>query len=344
MDYLLRLRFLFNKYLQLSCTAEELEELIALLQQADADEMLTEPMQELWERLRVNKVGYEVDWDKMYNTVLGSEEIFSSPGRGGSGNIWRMWWRIAAVVVVLIAGTGGYWYFVHHPGTDVKKLTVAAENNKPVQAENKRQTIHLPDGSTVILNARSKLSYPSAFTSRTREVYLTGEGYFDIKHNSRQPFLVHAGKIVTKVLGTAFDIKAYPADESVEITVTRGKVQVLKENKNLGLVIANQQISFSNKTEQYAQKTVDTKPIVAWKPQEISFNDITMLEAAKKIEQRFNTVVEFGNPAVKNCRVTATFSEDDMLDEILTVICGVSKSNYIIQTNKILINGKGCNE
>ena len=103
-------------------------------------------------------------------------------------------------------------------------------------------------------------------------------------------------------------------------------------------------ISFSKKTEEFVQKTVDSKVLVAWKPEEIAFNDIPMLEAAKRIEQRFGVVVEFANPAIKNCRVTATFSEDDMLDEILTVICGVTKSNFTIQNNKITIDGKGCNE
>jgi ferric-dicitrate binding protein FerR (iron transport regulator) len=92
------------------------------------------------------------------------------------------------------------------------------------------------------------------------------------------------------------------------------------------------------------QQVVDTRPLVAWKPQEISFNDISMAEAADSIRQRFGMTVEFANPAIKNCRVTATFSEDDMLDEILAVICGVTRSDYMIQNNKIIINGKGCTE
>src|SRR6185312_10166531 len=209
---------------------------------------------------------------------------------------------------------------------------------------NKRQTIHLPDGSTAILNADSHLDYPSAFTGRTREIYLSGEAYFDIKHDPSKPFLVHTGKIVTRVLGTAFDIRAYPDDETIKVTVTRGKVQVLKENKSLGLLTANQQISFSKTTEQAIRKTVDSKALVAWKPEEIAFNDISMLDAAKKIEERFNVQVEFANPLIKNCRVTATFSEDDMLDEMLTVVCGVTKSEYTIQNNKIIIDGKGCTD
>jgi ferric-dicitrate binding protein FerR (iron transport regulator) len=143
-------------------------------------------------------------------------------------------------------------------------------------------------------------------------------------------------------LGTAFDIKAYPGDESIEVTVTHGKVQVLRENKSMGLLTANQQISFSKKTEEYAQKQVNAAAIIAWAPDEISFDDLTMQEVARQLEQRFSVVIDFANPAIRNCRVTATFSGDDKLTEMLTVICGVSQSNYTIQNNKIIIDGKGC--
>jgi transmembrane sensor len=343
MDHLYRLHFLFDKYLRRQCTGAELEELIALLQEADAEKSLTEPMQELWLRLKDDTTTHEVDWDKMYNTILNAAENEASP-MFNRNNVFKIWYKAAAAVIVLIVAAGGYLYFSNHTKTIAENNIAENKNSNKEQPINKRQTIHLPDGSTVILNADSKLNYPAAFSGNTREVYLTGEGYFDIKHNPKQPFLVHAGKIITKVLGTAFDIKAYPLDESVEVTVTRGKVQVLKENKSLGLVTANQQISFSKKTELFAQKIVDAKLVIAWKPGEIIFNDITMQEAAKRIEQRFNTTIEFANPAIKNCMVTATFSEDDLEEEILTVICGVSKSNYTILNNKITIDGKGCNE
>jgi transmembrane sensor len=68
-----------------------------------------------------------------------------------------------------------------------------------------------------------------------------------------------------------------------------------------------------------------------------------MEEAARKIEQRFAIPVEFVHQSAKNCRVTATFSEDDLVEELLTVICAVSKTEYTITNNKIIIDGKGCN-
>jgi transmembrane sensor len=88
---------------------------------------------------------------------------------------------------------------------------------------------------------------------------------------------------------------------------------------------------------------VNVQPVMAWKPEEVSFDDITMEEAARRIGQRFNVTVSFVNPVVKDCRVTATFYLEDDLDEIMTVICGVSQSNFVIKGNTIVIDGKGCN-
>jgi transmembrane sensor len=336
-----RLPYLFNKYLQRKSSPKEVEELIQLLQQTGADESLTEPMQDLWRELKNDKTEHSVDWNKMFTQIRNSEEDLLALYRRRNYHRKRGWWLVAAAILFLFAGTGVYWFNKVNSTENSKGPPVNTAGHQQQQT-GKRHTIHLSDGSTVVLNADSKLDYPSAFNGKTREVYLVGEGYFDVLHNHRQSFLVHAGKITTKVLGTTFDIKAYPADEAIEITVKRGKVQVLNENKNMGLVTANHQISFIKKTGQYVQKPVDVKAIFAWKPSEIVFNDITMEEAVNKVVKRFNMTVYFVNPAIKDCRITATFSEDDQLEEILSVICTVSKASYSVENNKIVINGKGC--
>ncbi|HEX9513847.1 MAG TPA: FecR domain-containing protein [Puia sp.] len=346
-DY--KLQQLFAKYLQRRCTPEEVAELISLLQQGDAEESLSEPMQTLWGQLKEDKTEHPVDWDKMYGNLRRTEEdLFSlhqrrtRPAYKLHYLFHRAWFKVAAILILCMMVSAAYWALTGN-NRKLRPAPAAGENVGGIlSALNKKQIIHLPDGSTVILNADSKLDYPASFAGKYREAYLTGEGYFDIVHHARMPFLVHTGKITTRVLGTAFNIKAYPADEAIEVTVTHGKVQVERENKNMGLLTADQQISFSKKTEVYVQKKVDIKQVTAWKPEEIRLDDVTMEEAATRIGQRFKVIIEFANPAIKNCRVTATFYEDDLLNEIMTVICGVSQSNFTIHDNKIIIDGKGC--
>lgn len=335
MDNSARLQWLFDKYLQRRCTPQELEELIALLQQAGSDNLLSPPMEEVWDQLKSETTSYDVDWENMYSTIRTTREfqpLKKSPVR-------RYWYTIAASILLVFAAAA--WYMQQGKPNAPAEKVAAVSTPKPQNAM--RQTIHLPDGSTVVLNANSRLNYPPSFSGATREVFLSGEAFFDIRPDAKKPFLVHTGRITTKVLGTSFNIKAYSNQELVEVTVTRGKVQVLKDNRSLGLITASQQISYTNSNEKVEQKIVDIKPVIAWKPEEIYFNDITMEEALKQIGERFHMEAVFKNDAVKKCRVTATFSGDDQADEILAVISAVSKSTYTINENKITIDGKGCN-
>jgi transmembrane sensor len=338
-----RITSLFSKYLQRRCTPEEVAELVGLLQQAEATEDLTGPMQALWQQVKEERVEHEVDWDKMYGVIRNTEVDLMTLNRRRNSHTRRIWLRLAAASVLVLLAFSAWWGLTANRRQAPALTQTLGAIGAAHPLLNKKQIIHLPDGSTVILNNNSKLDYPAAFTGRTREVYLAGEGYFEIIRQTNKPFLVHTGKITTRVLGTAFNIKAYPAEGAIEVTVTHGKVQVFKEDRSVGLLTADQQISFSTGTEQVARKKVDTRPVVAWKPAEINFDDITMQEAARRIGERFKMNVGFANPAIKNCRVTATFYEDDLLNEIMTVICGVSQSNFTIQNNKLIIDGKGCN-
>lgn len=334
-----RLLHLFDKYMEGSCTPAELRELVDLLQEAEAADALDQPMEALWQQLKNEQPANTVDWNAMYNVISNQpEELqpyhYKSPFK-------RYWYYAAAAVVIAVASIIAFNQFSSK--TPGKNPVLAEVRKDSIKHANTRQTIHLPDGSTVILNSNSKLDYPAQFTGNTREVHMTGEAYFDIAHNPAQPFIVHAGNISTKVLGTTFNIKAYPSDDNILVTVVKGKVQVSKKNKTLGTLTASQQISFTKSTEAVVQQQANTKVVTAWKPAEVVFNDMTMREAVEQLKKRFNLNIVFANDAIKNCKVTATFSEDDLPEEILTVLCGVSNSNFSTLNNTITIDGKGCN-
>ncbi len=369
MDSSQRLQELFARYLRRDITAQEVQELVTLLRQADAEKALSEQMCILWEDLKAANTEYPVDWDKMYGRVSEAGEDWdkmygwvSETGVDGSAAGpaeprigWRHSYRAIVAVFLLLAGTAGYLSLrmsgrsVVHPAAAAQPAIVTAPaagakmgGAGHLTAGEKRRVVHLPDGSTVILNRHSTLDYPPDIAGG-REVTLSGEAYFDIVHRTGQPFLVHTGKIVTKVLGTAFNIKAYPGEDAIEVTVDHGKVQVLKGRSNMGLLTDNQQMRYNKDTEGYISQKVNVEAVMAWKPEEVVFDDITMEEAARRIGQRFNVTVSFANAIVKECRVTATFYQEDDLDEIMTVICAVSQSNFVIKGNTIVIDGKGCN-
>jgi transmembrane sensor len=366
MDPHQRLQELFARYLRRETTSAEVQELVALLGQADAEEALSEPMRRLWEELRSGPGEHAVDWDRMYRKVSQAEEGLSVLSqrrdgaefwRRGGGAIrgWQVWgWRAVAAVFLGLAGLAAYWSVAYRrpvvggvarvPSAVVAKKdsmgTVAMMSWKTM---GDKKVIHLPDGSMVILNKSSTVAYRAAGATGAREVVLNGEAYFDIVHRAEQPFLVRTGKIVTRVLGTTFNVKAYSTEKSVEVTVDHGKVQVLNGGTNMGLLSDKQQIRYDLGRESCRTQRVSLQPVMAWKPVEISFDDITMEEAARRIGERFKMGFNFANPALKECRITATFYMEDDLDQIMTVICGVNQSKFEIKGDVVKIDGKGCN-
>lgn len=353
-----RLQELFARYLERRCEPAEVAELVALLERADSVEILSPPMRRLWEELKASPGNYPVDWDRMYRRVSQVEDGLSILSR--KWRVQRIARRIVvAAGIVFLAGGMVLWGVYSARG----KRPVAGDRaaggaagvaaagvadgaggvTRTMDAKEVRRVVHLSDGSTVLLNKNSRLEFASAFSGTTREVTLKGEAYFDVTHMIGRPFLVHTGKLTTRVLGTSFNIRAYPADRAIAITVTSGKVQVLRADASLGLLTENQQIKYDKGSDSLIRRAVDVKPLIAWKPEEVSFDDITMEEAARRIGDWFGVRVGFGNPAVKQCRVTATFYKEDELEEILTVVCGVSQSSFTIKDKNVLIDGRGCN-
>jgi transmembrane sensor len=359
-----RLLELFDRYLQRRCAPDEVAELIALLEQADAAETLSGPMLRVWEELKSGKTEYPVDWDRMYARISQVEDELSVLSRreGPAGGLWLRRVAVAASVVVVVAGVV-FWGMRRRAveGDNAQQVVVApgAETGRSggggslrsagegrdgsMLAGDSKRVVHLPDGSTVLLNKNSRLDYPRVFGDTSREVVLSGEAYFNIAHLAGRPFVVHTGKLSTRVLGTTFNIRAYPEDKAISITVTSGKVQVMKERASVGMLVADEQIRYDVASETVVQQKVDVRPLVAWRPSEVSFDDITMEEAARRIGNSFGVTVHFVNPALKDCRVTASFYREDQLEEILTVLCAVNQMSYTIRDKEVDIDGRGCN-
>ena len=191
------------------------------------------------------------------------------------------------------------------------------------------QLIRLPDGSLVILERGSKLQYPLTFDdSDLREVFLTGQAYFDVKHNSSKPFIVHAGSIKTTVLGTSFNIKAWPAEKDVSITVTKGKVKVEDQHKIFGTVVKDQQLTLFKEKAEVIQSEVDAKASLEWREQDLFMDNVTLSEVAKLLEDRYEVNINCNPGALNSERFTLTILKGESLEHVLTSICEFNNIVY----------------
>ena len=322
------IKTLLEKYKTGTCTPEELEALEAWYehwQHPDTEAVEWRTDEELTQELWQDFSEYRRRKDALFRNESGS---------------WQTWWRAAAVVVPII-GIGALLWF-SRPGAKEYKpepvLTVV-----PDKPDSKR-FILLPDSSTVVLREGSSLVYSPSFKRATREVTLKGEGYFNIHSQPGQPFVIHSGKLITTVLGTAFNIKAYPDQSSVTVTVTRGKVKIEEEKsgKLLGVLQQDQQIVYENQTA--STKTVKAAETVAWLKQGMSFDAVPFEDIAKKISEQYQVSIRFANGNLRHCRIRANFEGTETLEEVLYILCTVGNTKYVIEGNDVVIDGTGCNE
>lgn len=246
----------------------------------------------------------------------------------------RIKW-LAAAAVITVFTVAGMWLFNHDWITEEQSV-------HPVSYTN-RQFVNLPDGSIVLLNDSSELTFSDSFGKQLRQVTLSGEGYFDIKHDPSRPFIVHTGDVITKVLGTAFNVKA--GENEIVVTVTRGKVEVGDSKKVYEQLTPNQQIKVSTINDKFEKLEVNTEEVVAWKDDWLILDKVTMERAAELISGQFNVKAVIANNEIKDCVINARFIHHERLEQVVATIASLHNATYKIEGDEVIITGgTSCND
>lgn len=189
------------------------------------------------------------------------------------------------------------------------------------------RVITLPDGSTVELNSCSVLSYPEQFTGDKRLVKLTGEGYFRVYRNEQQPFIVQTEHFKVKVLGTEFDVKAYPSDEILSVNVTTGKVQVEMPGATLKLS-SDEKMTIHPLVNSYS-KEQDDCPTAIWRSGRLQYDRTPVREVAKELERIYGYKINFASGQVFDGAITGEHNNKS-LKAVLKSIAFTSGIRYAI--------------
>lgn len=225
-----------------------------------------------------------------------------------------------------------------------------------------RKSFQLPDGSTVLMNGGSSIKVSKDFNTANREISLKGEAYFNVTHNAHKPFIIHTNTINVKVLGTEFDVKAYPEDKTTETVLIRGSVEVTVNSKpeekiilmpHHKLIIQNDSEVVTNTVDSAAkiQKVIpekirmlsvtvnpddSTMAETLWTENRLSFNNETLAEVAAKLERWYGVKVSVGTDIAQKYKFTGIF-ENETIDETLKALQLSLFFHYRIEDGKILI-------
>ncbi|MDR1937877.1 MAG: FecR domain-containing protein [Tannerellaceae bacterium] len=199
--------------------------------------------------------------------------------------------------------------------------------------------IKLPDESLVTLNGGSRLSYPASF-GKERQVYLSGEGFFDINKDEKHPFTVNSKNISVRVLGTRFSFKAYEEDKQTILTLEEGSISAIptcKNTKESILLTSDQQLILDHQTGELRRKTVRVKNFTSWKDGYLYFTDMSLGEIATTLERRFNVRITFSSDDIRGERYYAQFENDENAYQILDLLSRKQSWTYTKQNEIINI-------
>lgn len=218
--------------------------------------------------------------------------------------------------------------------------------NEVIIPYGKKSELLLADGTKVWLNAGSRLAFPSRFTRNTREVFLEGEACFQVAKNEEQLFIVKAGNLDVKVLGTHFNVSAYPADATIETVLLEGSVAVEKPNtfgfgKTEVLLKPTQKASFEkNESEFKVTDEADVDLYIAWTYGWLKYERESLWSVLRKVERYYNVEIQLPVNYPGDDLITGKLDLKESLDGVMVVLADASRFEYRINGNKVFIEKK----
>lgn len=251
---------------------------------------------------------------------------------------WK--WAGVAAAAILITAVAIVVLRPKQQQMEVAKL-MERQNGKATKA-----IIELADGSKIWLNADSKLSYPEVFNGNTREVFLTGEAFFDIAANPKKPFIVHLSSGSIHVLGTSFNIRAYE-NEAVQTSVRTGKVAFIPayeagKKPDTIYITPDEKVTYRKAVaddeadDAIVREVTSAEDDKAWTEGRLVFRDKTLEEIASELERTFGKKVSFGSDAPRYYRLTGAF-QDNSLQDIMYYLARSKAFHYTITDSTLLI-------
>lgn len=195
----------------------------------------------------------------------------------------------------------------------------------------------LSDGTKVWLNAQSKLTYPSHFTGKNRYVYLEGEGFFEVVRNEKHPFIIDSNLLNIKVLGTVFNVKAYP-NEATVVTLAKGKVEVLIDALKKTIALQpNEQVLYSKEKGVEINKSVDISSLKQWTSGELLFINQPLNGILKELERQFDIVITIEDSILTDELFTCHTQKGVTIQQILTLFKETQLIDYREENKQIMI-------
>lgn len=327
-----RIWYLLGRKMASELLPEEGIELEHLLQQHPDASYIKEVMMQQWKDKQKDFSQSEVEsaLQRHRQRLREAEDSLPVP----RSKVFRMFARIAGVAAAVLAV-----FFAGRMWLGTTKSVERQPLQQLVTQNGARSHIKLPDGTRVWLNAGSKLDYPRQFASGSREVSLEGEAYFDVVKDAGKPFIVKTKTCAIRVLGTTFNVRAYPQESMATTSLVTGSVEVMVDEKVIRRLLPNEKLSIPVNVVAVSNTTVTSNtPSIkigtltqvkdsvmaetAWVDNKLAFRKLPLGEIAKRMEQWYGTQIRFKNEDKKQLSFSAVFEKENLIEALQALELG----------------------
>jgi transmembrane sensor len=339
---------LLEKYFSNRCTEEELKSVLKWFAESSYTSEGKSLLHKIWEDLPDKNDNLKTDFDLLLDRIhhkvnlAQSKELLYKADQDlikykRKERFLKTLMKVAAILLLPVLGFGLYMSARYQSARNTR-LMANQTYNEVFSSVDAITKVTLPDGSKVWLNHSSSLKYPAIFLGNTRNVELKGEGYFEVVHNTKIPFIVKTSDIQIKAVGTTFNIMAYPDEDRIETSLINGKIELEKASPN-GKIIPLLKMKpqdfavFKKSNNEITNRTITDDRYFSWKDGKLIFDAEPMHDVVKKLSRWFNVDIQINDPMLLDLTYTATFTHET-LPQVLELMSLISPVSFSVQGRK----------
>ena len=345
---------LITKFLAGEITEEEIRVLNVWLQSDPEHQKLYEEYRDVWiaiEKLKIDSIDIVAEWNKLELRIRESQKpevrsqkigiikrksgftflpLYSS-NRINSNFLWAV--RIAAVFFLIAVPVFLLFRYFNN------------SEKKVIRAQNQMVETYLPDGTSVSLNSGSAIEFSNNFKGSRREIKLTGEAYFSVKHNEKSKFVIVNGNVRIEDIGTSFYVNTNKSVGQMEVILTEGKAIVYFKDNPYGkvVIVPGEKIDIWLAENNIRKSINQDENYIAWKTKRLVFSNNTMSEVVTLLNKVYHSNIQLSGDNLNNCRLTAIF-DNQSLESVLNVIKSTLDVSIISNGQAFEIRGDKCDQ
>lgn len=249
--------------------------------------------------------------------------------------------RLAAILVFMVLSSLALTYILIHPEPEITEVVFREISTD----RNQRASVQLSDGTKVNLSVESRLRMPDVFARDAREVDLIGEARFDVAHSPNRPFIIRSGSTVVRVLGTDFNVRAYPNESEIQVVVKSGSVAVEASHGNEStsvILVPGQLARVSLSGQGIDTRWVNPDNYLGWINGKLAFEEALFTDVIRQLERWYDLEILLENPEIEQRRFTALI-DSRSLNNVLNVVSQSMDLSYEIIDNKVFLRNKNQN-